>query len=351
MSTLRDVAKLSGVSPATVTHVLHNRRNISGETRERVLDAVRTLGYRPGAVPNAAERKRGTRTVGVFIWLETHLPLQNNSYATQILDGILAGTLVRGWNITLFNVTAWDDAQSQVRHSADGRCDGFLLVAPPTPLAIPDALRERGYPFVLINSGSNNPTVSSVDIDNRAAARDLTAYLIDQGHRRLAFLPGVEGYDNTNQRLQGFLEMCAERNVPDPSPWILRPGDYDFAQSRERVVAMAARIHSLPQRDRPTALLCGNDVLAEIASTVLVDQGILVPEQMSITGFDNIERSRRIRPTLTTVHQPLHDLGKRATEILIEGIESFPGATAPLVKEYLPYTVVYRESVTSVPLP
>src|SRR4051812_33074171 len=106
MATLRDVAKLSGVSPATVTHVLRNRTNISAETKQRVLAAVRALNYRPTAISSG--RDGGTQTLGVFVWLGSANPLVDNPYATAILDGILSAALVRRWNITLLSVTAWE---------------------------------------------------------------------------------------------------------------------------------------------------------------------------------------------------------------------------------------------------
>jgi DNA-binding LacI/PurR family transcriptional regulator len=346
MATLRDVAKLSGVSPATVSHVLNNRnQNMSAETRQRVLDAIRSLGYRPGAVP-VSDTVRHAQTVGVFLWLESGTPLRSNPYAVDVLDGILSRAIPDHWNVTLISVNAWEDARAQVRLYADGRCDGFVLVAPPPSVAIPEALKERGYPFVLINSGSGDLTLDSVDIDNTAAAREVTSYLIGRGHRRIAFLPGGEEYDNTIERLRGFRQAIAEAGLLDPEPWILWPGSYDYPLSTARVTGFLKRRAALPPAERPTALLCGNDKLAWCAREVMREQGVSVPGEVSLIGFDDTHYAAEMDPPLTTVRQPLSALGARATNLLLERIAATVGKTPPpCIKDLLPYEIVYRDSV------
>lgn len=350
MATLRDVARLSGVSPATVSHVLNNRtQEMSPQTRQRVLDAIRSLGYRPGAAPSS-EGARRAQTIGVFLWLEHETPLRSNPYAVEMLDGIFAAALPRHWNITLISVNSWEDARAQVRLYADGRCDGFLLIAPPPFIAISEALQERGYPFVLVNSGSGNPSVDSVDVDSRAAIRELTARLIHLGHRRMAFLPGSEEYDNTIERLAGFRQACQDAGLPDPEPWILCPGNYDYRQSAERMAAFLERRARLPLEERPTALLCGNDKLAQAAREVLRERGISVPGEISLVGFDDTCYAAEMDPPLTTVRQPLRDLGARATELLLERISAPSEAPpSPPVTEFLPYEIVERSSVARCP--
>lgn len=347
MATLRDVAKLSGVSPATVSHVLNNRnQNMSAETRQRVLDAIRTLGYRPGAIP-VGDTVRRAQTVGVFLWLESETPLRSNPYAVDILDGILSRTIPNHWNVTLISVNAWEDARAQVRLYADGRCDGFVLVAPPPFSAITEALKERGYPFVQINSGSHDPTVNSVDIDNIAAGCAVTSYLLDRGHRRIAFLPGGEEYDNTIERLRGFRQAIRDAGLPDPESWILRPGNYDYHLSELRVMGFLERHAALPPAERPTALLCGNDKLAWCAREVMRQKGIAVPEEISLIGFDDTHYAAEMDPPLTTIRQPLSDLGAHATNLLLERITATTGNTPPCIKDFLPYEIVFRDSVAA----
>jgi DNA-binding LacI/PurR family transcriptional regulator len=349
MATLRDVAKLSGVSPATVSHVLNNRtQEMSAETRQRVLDAMRTLGYRPGIAPTGAS-SRHTHTIGVFIWLEQSAPLRSNPYAVNILDGILVSAMPNHWNVTLISVNAWEDARSQVRLYADGRCDGFVLIAPPAQLAIPEALQERGYPFVLVNAGSDNPAVDSVDIDNAAAAHELTTHLLDQGHRHIAFLPGSEAYDNTSERLRGFRQAFADAGLPDPDTeaegGVLRPGEYHYEQSAARVTAFLERRVLLPPAERPTALLCGNDKLAWNAREVMRQYGVSVPGDISLAGFDDAHYAAEMDPPLTTVRQPLHEIGARATELLLARITGADTAPSEPVTTFLPYEIVMRSSV------
>ncbi|MBC8140002.1 MAG: LacI family DNA-binding transcriptional regulator [Armatimonadetes bacterium] len=345
MATLRDVARLSGVSPATVSHVLHHRtRNMSAETRERVLKAVRSLGYRPGSVPRGGSNQ-STHTIGVFVWLDPEYPLRNTPYATNILDGVLSAAMGSGWNVTLLNVGAWDNAQAQLRRFADGRCDGFLLIGAPPTIGISTALRERGFPFVMINSGSEDTQSSSVDIDNFTAAREITTYLLGQGHRHIGFLIGEDQYENVNERQRGFEAAFADAGFPLAPDAVLRPGSYVLEQSRERLETMLTNRQKKLPSERITALLCGNDRLAEITAQMLAEQGIRVPEDISLAGFDDIRFAREMSPTLTTVRQPLYDLGARATAILLDQIGAESVSETP-TKEFLPHSIVYRESVS-----
>jgi len=348
MATLRDVARMSGVSPATVSHVLNNRnQNMSAETRQRVLDAIRALGYRPGAAPgNDAARRARTIGVFLFLWLgEQRAPLRSNPYAVDILDGILSTAIPRHWNVTLISVDAWEDARAQIRLSADGRCDGFVLIAPPPDLEIADALHERGFPFVLINSDGGDVPGDGVDIDNATATREQTERLIALGHRTIAYLPGAEDLSNTRERLRGFQEAFAAAALPDPGTWILGPGTYNYSQSQERLASFLARRAALPVAERPTALICGNDNLAAWARESLREQGIRVPEDLSLAGFDDVPYAATMDPPLTTVRQPLHELGVRATELLLRRIDAGVPEPSHPVTTFLPYEIVFRDSV------
>jgi len=332
---------------------------MSAETRERVLEAIRVLGYRPGVAPAVAAARR-PRTIGVFLyfWVSEETPFRSNPYAVEMLDGILSHTLPRHWNVTLINVDTWEDARFQLRESADGRCDGFVLVAPTDYQNITEALQERGYPFVLVNAGSGDPQLNSVDIDNAAAAREVTAGLIGLGHRRIAFLPGDEELENTVERLRGFREAFADAGLTDPDRWILRPGSYADAQSIERVHQFLDERAGRHEEERPHALICGNDLLARLAYGVLRERGIRIPEEMSVIGFDDLPFAAEMTPPLTTLRQPLRQLAARATERLLDRLAEIDeagkvggavGASPVPVTEFLPYELVLRGSVAARP--
>ena len=344
MPTLRDVARLSGVSPATVSNVLNNRtRNTTDETRRRVLDAIRTLGYRPGAVPPGSNA-RVARTIGILTWLAYSAPLTTYSYALTLIDGILTVALADHWNVTLISVEHWEDARAQVRLYADGRCDGFILLAPDLTLTIPDALRERNYPFVVVSSGSSDLRVDSVGIDDFQAALELTEYVISKGHTRIANLIGQEQMDDVTQRTNGFRQACLNAGIADPDRWIIHPGTYDVPTSSANLARFLDEIATLPAGDRPTTLMCGNDQIAYGAWVELTKRGIAVPGDMSLTGFDDTHYAGLVKPRLTTVRQPLFQMGMRSCEIVLAHIAA-PTDERAITKETLAYELVKGSTV------
>ncbi len=354
MSTLRDVAQRSGVSPATVSNVLNNRATrVSDETRRRVLEAIRELNYHPGAAPNGASGQVA-RTIGIFLWLGYSAPLTSNPYALAILDGILTVMLADHWNTTFISVQNWKDARAQVRLYADGRCDGFILIATPQTVEIPQALIERNYPFVVIGSGMQAPFVSGVAIDSLKAAYDLTAHLISQGHRRIAYLTGDEDQEDVSKRKQGYLKALSEAGLAR-NAFLIEPGTYDIPQSLILVHQFIDRLKQMPPEYRPTALMCGNDQVAYNAWKALGERGIRVPDEISLAGFDDTPFSLLTDPPLTTVRQPLFDLGFRGAQILQQQLyerAANPGAQPPpkrkAIKETLPHEIVIRQSVKSI---
>ena len=349
MSTLRDVARRSGVSPATVSNVLNNRATrVSDETRQRVLQAIRELDYYPGASPAS---RQVARTIGIFLWLGYSAPLTSNPYALAILDGILTVMLADHWNTTFISVQNWKDARAQVRLYADGRCDGFILLATPQTVNIPQALTERNYPFVVLGSGLQAPFVSGVAIDSVKAAYDLTNYLISQGHKRIAYLPGDEDQEDALERRQGYRQALLEAGLAR-NAFFIEPGTYDIPQSLILVNQFIDRFKQMPPEHRPTALMCGNDQVAYNAWKALRERGVQVPDNISLVGFDDTPFSLLTEPPLTTVRQPLFDLGFRGAQILQQqlyervanqGAKPQPPRTP--VKETLPHEIVIRHSV------
>jgi LacI family transcriptional regulator len=344
MTTLRDVARLSGVSPATVSNVLNNRiRNTTPETRQRVLDAIRQLGYQPGAAP-PGNGSRTTRTIGILMWLASYAPLTTYPYALTLLDGILSVGLANHWNVTLVSVEHWTDARAQVRLYADGRCDGFILMAPSEKVSIPEALQERNYPFVVIGSSSADPIIDSVGIDDFEAFRALTAHVIGAGHKRIAYLVGEEDMEDVARRVKGYEQAFADAGLSVRDDWYIRPGSYHIPSAMSNLDRFLERVSRMPTFERPTALLCSNDQVAFYAWKRLTDRGIRVPEEMSLTGFDDTSFAQKIEPRLTTVKQPLFDMGMRSCEILLSRIDH-PNRDTPAIKEIYPHELVVGGSV------
>jgi DNA-binding LacI/PurR family transcriptional regulator len=189
--------------------------------------------------------------------------------------------------------------------------------------------------------GSSLEGVSSVDIDNEAAAHEMTDHLIGLGHRRIALLSGDANLENTQARERGFKRAMAEAGLEIPAHF-LAPGVFTEYSGRDR----AQELMILPEAERPTALFCGSDRIAVGALETVHRLGLKVPGEVSIAGFDDVPQALRTEPPLTTIRQPIVDLGKRATEILLGHIDDFTTSSTHVI---LPAELIVRQSTGSAP--
>jgi DNA-binding LacI/PurR family transcriptional regulator len=334
--TIKDVGRKSGVSSATVSYVLNNGpRAVRPETRERVLRAIRDLGYRPSPIARGP-KSRIMGTLGV-VFPHNSYSLITNPYFISILDGIMSTAENRDQNTIILTRRVFANARQSIRVHCDGHCDGLLLIAPPVDCPIVAALQERAIPFVLISDVSDDPTVTCVDVDNVEAFEQVSTYVIRQGHRKMALLHGDSQLGSVAPRILGYRRALEAAAIAYEDTLIL-PGKYEEESGYERAcIAM-----DLPSAQRPTALLCGNDLVALGALRALRERNIRVPEDVSLVGFDDIPDAATCVPPLTTVRQPLQRIGERAVERLFAQIHD---GIPPGEKELLPTELVIRESV------
>ena len=328
-----DVAKASGVSPATVSQVLGGgKRPVRAATRARVLEVAQTLGYQPNAIARGLVKKR-MNTLGVVIQ-HSAVAAHTNPTLASILDGILAVATRRHQYVTLVTYASWQEVQEGLPTLTDGRCDGVLLVVPPDSVAFSSALVESKMPFVLVGAHSADPRVSCVDIDNIAAAGKAVAYLLEQGHRRIAFFSDVEGaHQFVDERIIGYRQALAAAGVPlDPS----------LIATKVRLEQDLMALMERPPDVRPTALFCATDACALSVLHHLAERGLRVPQDLSVAGFDDIFAAATSRPPLTTVRQATALAGERAAELLLARIN---GAQEAGIKICLPTELVIRSSV------
>lgn len=336
MSSMREVAKACRVSVATVSYVINDGpRSVAPATRNRVLKTMRDLNYRPRAL-HVGERAKRADTIGVLFTYRNDgdgMP----DYFRPVLDGILPRAIAQDQNVLLFGQRDWSNAHRSLRNYCDGRCDGLLLLALPVENEIVPALQERGFPFVLLGSTGPEHNVSSVDMDNAAAARKITEYLLSLGHRRIAMVPGPTELWAAGQRLGGYCQALVAAGIPCDETLILREG-LGYARGR--------RLAQMPSDKRPTAIFCGSDVIAMDIVRALQESGLRVPGDISVAGFDDIPDAASCNPPLTTVHQSLRQQGEIATDLLLDMIrhETLPGKT-----ETLPTELVIRASVAPPP--
>jgi len=308
--TLDDVAKAAGVSPATVSRSLNSPGLVSEDTLARVRQAVDTLGYTPhfGARYMAAKR---TKTIGAII------PTMENAIFAEGLQAFQEQLRARGYTL-LVSSSAYDPAieAEQVRALVSRGADGILLIGYWRDAAIYDFLKKRDVPFLLAWAYAANNALPAIGFDNRAAMYKLCDRVLAMGHKKFAVISGtVEGNDRAFNRLKGIMERLKHHGIDTQSvPVIETPyGIGNGAAAFETIMSA---------QDRPTVVMCGNDVLAVGAIQRAQDMGLDVPADVSITGFDGIELANVITPRLTTVRVPHADMGRMAANELVRMVET-----------------------------
>jgi LacI family transcriptional regulator len=299
---------------------------------------MREMNYHPSAVARGLSRKR-MNAIGV-VFPHEYYTFLGNPFVGPVLDGILEVATRSHQNVTLFTGQIWSDTAHSLSLYCDGRCDGMILISPPEGSDIVPALLERGVPFLLIGSSAEQSMVSSVDIDNVQAAKSLVAYLIEQGHRRIAYMGGHEKMQSTRLRYEGYRQALLEAGIPF-APDLVLDGYYQLESGYARGQALTA----WPAENRPTAVFCGSDEIALGALQALKEGGLAVPRDISVVGFDDIALAAVSDPPLTTVRQPLRRLGERGAEILFARINERKTAGH---REAHSAELILRESVAPV---
>ncbi|WP_342076124.1 LacI family DNA-binding transcriptional regulator [Yoonia sp. SS1-5] len=313
--TLEDVARRAGVSTATVSRCLNAQHKVSQDTREKVMKAVDALGYTPNFGARAMAAKR-THTIGAIV------PTMENAIFARGLQAFQETLHDLGYNL-LVSSSAYQPSleAEQIRALVARGADGLLLIGYEREQAIYDYLAQRGVPTVLAWAFLPDRPQASVGFDNRAAMRKLAETVMSMGHQKIAAISGlVKGNDRAADRLAGIRDAMTDKGL-DPAELVVIETPYDIANG-------AAAFATLMQADdKPTIVMCGNDVLAAGALSKAVALGLRVPDDVSITGFDDIELAGILHPPLTTVHVPHREMGRAAARDLVHMIEGHPAIT------------------------
>ncbi|WP_171126141.1 MULTISPECIES: LacI family DNA-binding transcriptional regulator [unclassified Ruegeria] len=307
--TLDDVAKMAGVSTATVSRCLNSPNRVVKATRERVQSAVDALGYTPNFAAQVMAAKR-TFTIGAII------PTMENAIFARGLQAFQEELHQHGYTL-LVSSSAYkpDIEEEQIRTLAARGADGLLLIGHDRDPKIYEFLDRRNIPTLVAWSFAPDAPVPSIGFDNRAAMCALANRVIAMGHTHLGVISGVSaGNDRARLRIEGVKDATRQNGL-DVSDLTIIETPYEIecgAQAFSQLIGQASR---------PTAILCGNDVLAVGALRRAQEIGLRVPKDVSITGFDDIELARIVSPALTTVHVPHREMGRKAALQLVEMVE------------------------------
>ena len=345
MATIRDIAKICRVSPTTVSLVLNNRAGqVSEKTRRHVLQAVRDHDYKPRSIRTDAD-KPITRTLGVSTGL-TASDFSVPGYVNSIFVGLLTAAEQQEINVTLLNKRAlYQDEKNSIRAHIDGRCDGVIVIAPPSEAKFVRSLDERGIPFVLVGDQGGRDNILSVDVDNLVESKRAMQHLIDLGHRRIAFGGGPDFVRSASIRRDGYKLALAEAGLPY-NPAFDACVHIKEGEVQPIIYEWTRQVMRLPMSERPTAFFCWNDSTAVRTLMALSDRNIRVPQHVSVVGFDDSSGSATTEPRLTTFRQPYSAIGAKAVELLLRQIRREEQLRQPF---YLPADLILRDSTAAPP--
>lgn len=327
-ATIRDVAREARVSVATVSRALNDSGPVRDDTRQRVQDAAENLRFTPHAGARSLITSR-TNTLGVL------LPDLYGEFFSEIIRGIDRSAQRAGYQLLLSSARNAHDEVHGAFRAMYGRVDGLVLMAPDVELAELFAHHRDGTPIVFINSPVTSEEARLITIDNHGGAYQMVTHLARKGRRRIAIIRGAETNHDALERLRGYRDALGDGGLPH-DPRLELEGDFTEAAGYR-----AARA-ALKLEPRPAAIFAANDAMAIGALSALREDGVAVPEDIAVAGFDDIPLARYMSPPLSSVHVPIAQLGERAMDLLLGAIvEPEDGSARRVV---LPTTLVIRKS-------
>jgi LacI family repressor for deo operon, udp, cdd, tsx, nupC, and nupG len=331
---IKDIAALTGVSIATVSHAFRNPGRVSDLTREKVLKAAARLGYSPNHLAASLRTARSGNIV-------TIIPDVTDSYNSRIIKGIERAAHSRGYSVLLGNTQGSAEREKEYAAMARSRqADGIILMSHRFPFDI-NAAPTAGEELPPIVNGSEftgHKGIPSVSIDDRQAAIDAVSHLLDLGHRSISVITGDMESTSSQHRLDGVRIALREAGLETHDRNVIH-GDYAMSDGER------ATREILANKEKPTAIFCFSDEIAIGCLHALRSLGLNVPGDLSVVGFDDVPFARYCAPPLTTIAQPAEDIGATCANILLDMID---GKMPTQFRHILPHRLVVRESTRSI---
>jgi len=308
-ATLKDVAKLAQVSAKSISRVINGEPGVSEETRRRILEAISQLGY---VANTAAKRLRGSaRVIGLVV-------SGFEDYAGQVVRGMSQAAQHLGYNLVLYvQHSANQTPEAYKALLGSGLISGVLMVVPYDYELLTDLCATYELPYVLVDYQGAEPDedVPTVTVTNRKGILDATRYLLALQHRRIGFITGLMSMASSRERLNGYQDALAETGMEfDPSLVVEGEWTTETGYAQTRIL--------LERHPDLTAIVASDDLMALGAMDAVKDAGLRVGEDISITGFDDIPAAASAHPPLTTVQQPMPEMGQAAVELLVALLEN-----------------------------
>ena len=331
-ATMQDVADLAKVSKTTVSHVLNETRPVSEEKRQRVLNSIKELGYQPNILARSL-RKSETGTIGLIV------PNSANPFYAEVSRGVESLSFDEGYNVILCNSDR--NLDKEIANSElllKKRVDGILFVGAWVGENIQHLhdIHKQGIPLAVVDRFAPDIDIDSVRTDNHLGGWLATSHLLGLGHKRISCIGGTPEFTPNAERIIGYQKAMRDAGILIDDDLIIRT-NFQFEGGHRA----AQQLLSL--EDRPTAIFACNDLMAIGAMRAATDLGLRIPEDISIVGFDDIQMAQYACPQLTTIAQPMFDMGKRATEMLLERIRD---VNIPQRKRVFEPKLVVRQSTS-----
>jgi LacI family transcriptional regulator len=328
VASIHDVAKEAGVSIATVSKVINHYPDVSDKTRKKVKLAIQLLRYQPNVIARGLVTGRSW-TVGVLI----NIPF-TNPYVAELLEGIKTALEHSGYDLMRLSTRINDPNYSFVDHCQSRNLDGVVVFGVEHDNPNLEQLIQSEIPAMFVDTDFNGKRAGYITTDNQKAVEMAVQHLYDLGHRRIAYISGTLGHAVSDNRFRGYKEQLNKLDIPYEQSYF-QICDYSFDGGSLSTRSLLSL--SVP----PTGIVCTSDMAAFGAIHEIEEQGMSVPYDISVIGFDNTYYAQVFKPALTTINQNTHNIGKRAIENLIMMIEK-SDTPAPILTE--PSNLVIRQS-------
>jgi LacI family transcriptional regulator len=329
--TIKDVAKYANVSIATVSRIVNGLPGYSEDTKKKVQEAIEALGYQPNAIARGLINKR-TQTIGVLF------PEVSGMLSSEVLEGVENAAHDGGFSVIVCNTTSSGKRTVKyLRLLQEKRVDGIIFASEDVKEEYYKIFQEMKVPVVLVSTASSNYDLPFVRVNDFEGALQATEYLIKNGHKQIGMIGGSKSDPIAGiPRMKGFEEALQKHNLAFSENHVTTNEGYRFQNGKESLPVLLKKLPDM------TALFAASDEMAIGAMSAALQLGIKVPEELSIIGYDNLKIAEMCYPALTTVSQPLKDMGQTAGDILVKLIK---GEEKEAESRYMPFTIVERQSV------
>ncbi|MFO8035254.1 MAG: LacI family DNA-binding transcriptional regulator [Anaerolineales bacterium] len=309
--TIADIANQAGVSKTTVSRVINDKPDVSPETREKVLKIVEETRFVPNLVA------KGLSSGGVNL-LSMLLPSLAWPWVLEVIRGIAERVEQSSYELVLFTTSSKERSEELFNNTfASGFTDGLIAIVPPGALSQLSEMYTHGFPVVLVDDRGHHPEFPSVVVANYSGAYKATSHLLEQNHTSIAFISGPMEYGCNQERQRGYLAALSDAAVSIRDE-LIREGDFTEAGGYAEAQAL------LELSGPPTAIFAANDLMALGVMEAVENRGLSIPMDIAVVGFDDIPQASIIRPSLTTVQQPMYKMGQTAVEMILSQIEGVP---------------------------